>query len=105
MLMPVRIDFHREGGVGVNTNDKPHGPAMSAARPCPYCGSRSVAMSPPVNDGPDDPYDFLNLFQVVCMNDECGASGPPKTTAELAFMGWNGEAKGMELLKERGGLL
>lgn len=58
-------------------------------RPCPFCGSRDVKISPPVNDGPEDVFDCLNQWQVGCHALGCEITGPSRETEEECIAAWN----------------
>lgn len=58
-------------------------------KPCPFCGSTELYISPPCNDPPD--YDILlNSYQVVCRYCHCcgSSTGEYEDVIEL----WNRRA-------------
>ena len=65
------------------------GPSGTELLPCPFCNSRMVVLSPPVNDA--DESDFvLAGWQVVCR--ECGTVGGSRPSEIGATNLWNTRA-------------
>lgn len=59
---------------------------MSELKPCPFCGSEDIKISPPCNDAPEGDLS-LDCWDVTCRY--CGCSSPFAATEDEMFERWN----------------